>query len=128
MVEEETVLESQIVKVKAKTSLEELANCRKGDAREKEGSAQAPGLHAQPPYAGTHGGKRSAEAPAQPSSSSSSHGRTDALERVQKEGDSCLCNHRQLVYNEDMFSLALREFGNGLQTFARHKLKQERTV
>lgn len=126
MVEGETVLKSQIVKVEAKASLEELANCRRADAREKEGSAQAPGQHAQSPYARTHRGKCSTEAPAQPSSSS--HGRTDALEQVQNEGDSCLCNHKQLVYNEDMFSLALREFGNGLQTFVRHKLKQERTV
>lgn len=48
----------------------------------------------------------------------------DTLGRSQKKGDSSLCNYRGLIYDDGMFSLALRGYGNSLQTLVRHKPKQ----
>lgn len=50
----------------------------------------------------------------------------DTLGGDQKKGDSFLCNYRGLICKDNMFSLALRGYRNSLQTFVRHKPKQEK--
>lgn len=52
-------------------------------------------------------------------------GDPEALGEGQKKGDSSLCNYKGLICNDGMFSFALRAYGNSLQTFVRHKPKQE---
>lgn len=52
-------------------------------------------------------------------------GEPDTLRGGQKKGDSLLRNYRGLTGNGTVFCLALKGYGNSLQTFVRHRPKQE---
>jgi len=53
-------------------------------------------------------------------------GEPDTLGGDEKKGDSSLSNYRGLICNDDMSPLALRGYGNSLQTFVRLTPKKER--